>query len=367
MNIVILRTGTSDFGRIGTYNVQEVGLAKALKKLGHDVSVVYLNRPTDRVMQDKVYDFVNYVPHRHIGLHGMFDVNLLAAFFPDRVIMFSDNQLWTKVVANWCKKRGITCVVYFGAVLSNTPRWLNRASTRLILAWNKKALRTTLNLAKTEAVRQELISCGLDCHGVVPVGLDMGIMKPTVEPDPGFRGEMGIPQKAKVLLFVGRLSPYKRPLSACDVLKAMLAHGVDTHLVMIGTGRLEKALKNHIAALGLEKHVTLVSKVPYGDMHRYFTSCDCCINMSPVEIFGMTILESMYYGIPLVAHAAPGPNEIIKHGETGYLCNTDDVREWVAAIMDAISNRDSIATKSRREVEERFSWDAVAKGFLVNA
>lgn len=367
MNIVILRTGTGNFGKIGTYNVQEVGLAKALKKLGHNVSVLFLNRQTDKVVQDEVYDFVHYVPHRHIGVHGMFDVNLLGNFSPDRVIMFSDNQLWTRVVARWCRARGIVCVVYFGAVLSNARHWLNQAYTKWILAWNKKAFKTTVNLAKTEKVRQELVSCGVTCHGVVHIGLDSTVLNPDAKPDPKFREKLGIPSGAKVLLYVGRFVPNKRPLAACDVLKAMLDRGIDTHLVMVGNGRLKEAVEAHIAELGLEKHVTLVPEVPYGDMHRYFVSCDCCINMSHVEIFGMTILESLYYGTPIVAHAAPGPNEIIRHGETGYLCDTDDAQLWVDTIMAAISNRAMIAAMSRRDVEERFSWDAVAKGFLVNA
>lgn len=366
MNIVILRTGTGNFGKIGTYNVQEVGLAKALKKLGHNVSVLFLNRPTDKVVQDEVYDFVYYVPHRHIGVHGMFDVNLLGNFAPDRVIMFSDNQLWTKVVANWCKARGIVCVVYFGAVLSNARHWLNQAYTKLILAWNRKAFKTTLNLAKTETVKRELAACGVKCHGVVHIGLDSTVLNPDAKPDPGFREKLGIPPEAKVLLYVGRFAPNKRPFAACDVLKAMLDRGIAAHLVMIGNGRLKEEVETHIANLKLEKQVTLVPEVLYADMHRYFVSCDCCINMCHVEIFGMTILESMYYGIPLVAHTAPGPNEIIKHGMTGYLCDTDDVREWVDPIMAAISNRTMIAANARREVEERFVWDATAKGFLLN-
>ena len=77
VRIVILRTGTSDFGKIGTYNVQEVGLAKALKKKGHKVDVLYLNRNVKKIEDDEIYSYVHYLPHRHIGLHGIFDVNLL--------------------------------------------------------------------------------------------------------------------------------------------------------------------------------------------------------------------------------------------------------------------------------------------------
>lgn len=136
--LVIIRLNVGDFGKIGTYNVQEVGLANALTSLGHAVSVLYLNRDVKRITRDESYDFVFYLPHKSIGLHGIFDVKILESFCPEEIIVFSDNQLWSKNVIYWCKNRKIPCVHYFGAVLSNNNFWINQIYTKLILFRNKR-------------------------------------------------------------------------------------------------------------------------------------------------------------------------------------------------------------------------------------
>ncbi len=103
MKIVILRLNTGDFGKIGTYNVQEVGIANALIKMGHKVNVLFLHRNTTRIIEDETYNFVYYLPHKTFLMHGIFNTNLLDKFAPERVILVSDNQLWAKNVILWCK------------------------------------------------------------------------------------------------------------------------------------------------------------------------------------------------------------------------------------------------------------------------
>ena len=363
MNIIIVRPNTSNFGKIGTYNVQEVGLAKALIHKGHNVTVIYTHRTVSTIETDSTYDYVKYIPHRTFGLHGIFKVNVFSQYSPDLVIMFSDNQLWAKNIITWCGKRGIKCIQYMGAVLSDNPKWLNQFYTKLILKRNIRSYKKSINIAKTNKVRIEMEKLGVRCSGVISVGLDDTILQNTTNLDMQIRASLGFDRDEMVLLFVGRLVNYKKPMMACDILNTLLKKGVKARLVIIGQGTQKEQLLEYIKQLDIEKQVTYVGRVSYDSMYRYYVACDCLINLSAQEIFGMTILEAMYYSIPVVAHTAPGPNDIIKNKKTGYLIDSDDLNVWCNAIKSAIDNRIELGTASRKCITDNYMWDKIAEQF----
>lgn len=365
MRVVILRIGTSDFGRIGTYNVQEVGLAKSLIKMGHQVSVLYLIRPVKTVVKDETYDFVYYLPHKTIGMHGIFDVSMMEEFNPERVIVWCDNQLWSKNVIIWCKKRNIPCVCYFGAVLSNQDYWLNQLYTKLILMRNRRSFNYSINCAKTEAVKEEMIRLGLPFHRVINVGLDETILSDKRNMDLQTRNELGFSDKQFVLLFIGRLIDYKRPFLACDITTELRNRGYDAQLIIIGKGKLEKELEEYIALEDKASYIQWKKRIPYEEIYKYMISADCCINLSAIEIFGMTILEAMYYGLPVVAQEAPGPNIIIENNKSGLICDIgDDPKAWADKVLYANDNRVRFSKEAHRRVCDTFVWDKIAVEFL---
>ena len=365
MKIVILRTNTSDFGKVGTYNVQEIGLANALIKKGHDVSVIYLNRDTETVITDESYNYVYYLPHKTFGLHGIFDVNLLAQFNPEKVILFSDNQLWAKNVILWCKKRDITCVQYMGGVLSDNLGFLHQFYTKLILLRNRKSYHYSINVAKTTRVQREMEKHKVPFTKVISIGLDSDLLSSKRSIDYEIRSELGYSNSDKVVLFVGRIIDFKKPFLACDIAKELYHTDDKYRLILIGKGPLQDELKEYIEKNKMDKYVKYIERVPYTEIYKYMVASDCLINLSSKEIFGMTILEAMYYELPVVAHKAPGPNDIIDDGVTGILCDTDDVKTWCALISEALNERQNLGKKANEVIEKRFLWDSIAEEFLA--
>lgn len=364
MRIVILRTNTSDFGKVGSYNVQEVGLANALNKKGHQVYVLYLNRKTSSIKQDEKYEFVYYLPRISLGLHGIFDTKLLATFKPDKVILFSDNQLWAKNVIMWSKINNVECVQYFGGVLSDNSSWLNQLYTRLILKRNIRSYNNSINVAKTKKVQEEMSRLKVPFRKVINIGLDDTILKDINTLDLHQRESLGLENDELILLFVGRLVDYKKPLSACDVLLELRKRGIRSKLIIIGKGNQETELHNYIKENRLESSIIWEERVPYEDMYKYMISSDCFINFSSKEIFGMAILEAMYYGVPVVANRAPGPNEIIENNVSGYFCESDNASVWADKVLLAIENRKSISSAAQKRVMDKFLWNKIADEFI---
>lgn len=364
MRIVILRTNTSDFGKVGTYNVQEIGLANALMKMGHKVNVLFLHKKTKKIISDNTYKFVYYLPHKKIGLHGIFDVRILDKFKPNRIILFSDNQLWAKNVIMWCRKKSIPCIQYMGGVLSDNPGWLHQFYTKLILKRNIKSYRYSINVAKTTRVKNEMIKHSIPFSKVIGIGLDAELLSENKSPDFEIRKDLHYSPNEKIMLFVGRIIDYKKPFLACDIAKELYGKDNSYRLILIGKGPLQDQLKEYIHKNNMSKFIRYIERVPYNEMYKYMVASDCLINLSSKEIFGMTILEAMYYGLPVVAHKAPGPNDIIDSGVNGILCNTDDIIRWCALIEKGIKRKDLFGSNARHTIKQKYLWDSIANEFV---
>jgi 1,2-diacylglycerol 3-alpha-glucosyltransferase len=97
-------------------------------------------------------------------------------------------------------------------------------------------------------------------------------------------------------------------------------------------------------------------------MWQYFGATDAMVNLNTGEIFGMAILEAMYYGCPVVARHAPGPDYIIEDGVDGLLGADDDaVMAAVERVTEPGRLHDTIARNARAKVRDRFLWDSTAK------
>jgi 1,2-diacylglycerol 3-alpha-glucosyltransferase len=86
------------------------------------------------------------------------------------------------------------------------------------------------------------------------------------------------------------------------------------------------------------------------------------VNLNTEEIFGMAILEAMYYGCPVAARHAPGPDYIIEDGVDGLLgAEDEEVMAAVERVTEQDRFHDAIARNARAKVRDRFLWDSTAK------
>lgn len=364
MRVGILRLNVANFGKINTYNVQEIGLAREIMGYGHQVDVFYLYKNVKDVTNDIKYPFVHYFPHKSFRIHGIFNVNLLELYELDSLIVFADNQLWENHVINWCSKKGIPCICYWGAVLSTTKKWINQFYTWAIYRKNYRSYFKSINVTKTKKVMDELIKMKIPAHEVIHVGLDKHLMESNIIEEEIIRKQLNIPDNAKVLLYVGRLVPNKNPLMAVKLLHEMLNDDPDYYMVIIGDGELRRELADAIQLLGVGNRILWKEMVEYNEMYKYYLACDCMINLCAAEIFGMSMLESMYYGKPVVARYAAGPAEYIKDGQTGYFCYSDSVKEWKQKIEIAIKKDKTLIKKAQILIRENYLWSNSAMKFL---
>jgi len=376
MNITFLKLYITDELNSNFYNSQEIGLAKAVTRVHpeHRANIVLLSKGESKRQEitDKVTLYV--VNAKRIGHHGMLDLELLKELKTDLVHLLADNMLYVPNVIRYCRKNGIKYHLYIGTLFTDSNKWYRKALDRLMMARNIAEYRKSPTYVKTPAVQEQCKELGIVAK-LAPVGLNPEDVVVSERSMDEIRAQYGIPADKKVLLFVGRLEEYKHPLDAIDAMR-----GLDDHLVIVGQGPLEEAIRQRIKEYGFDDIVTIIPRVPNTEMKHLYKACDYYVNFNPDEIYGMSILEAMAHRCLVFAIHAPGPDFLIENGVTGFLC--DSVEKMTLKIcrceaeaeaackmtakVDGISGgekSEAILEAARQQILDKFIWDKLVKRF----
>jgi glycosyltransferase involved in cell wall biosynthesis len=153
------------------------------------------------------------------------------------------------------------------------------------------------------------------------------------------RAELGIPSDRHIVGLVGRLEQGKRHDRFLDVVDELLHRGLSVHGLIVG-GSLPGApdgserLRAAVRQRGLEGTVTLTGHV--ADARQVIELMDVLVSVAVVEAFGIALVEAMALGVPVVAVAAGGPDEIIEDGRSGLLvpvARRDGIAEAVGRLV----------------------------------
>ena len=175
------------------------------------------------------------------------------------------------------------------------------------------------------------------------------------------RRVLQLPDDAWVVANVGRLHPDKDQATLIEgFAEALPTLPPSSLLVIIGTGRLESALRAQVERLQISDRVVFTGQV--ADARRYFKAFDVFALSSDHEPFGMVLLEAMAAGNMLVCSDCGGATEVV--GDTGVLYPLGKSEELAAALCQISSYGNAQITQNQRDMGvrlvEQFS-DAAAR------
>ncbi len=157
------------------------------------------------------------------------------------------------------------------------------------------------------------------------------------------------------LLFVGRISMEKGVHRAIDV-----AHFLDMPLIIAAKlDPVDMAYFNEYVGPSLSDEIQWIGEVDEAERNKLMSEAYCFLHpITWPEPFGLTLIESMACGCPVIAIGLGSIPEIIKHGKTGFVAkNTDDIIEYVTKV-NTIDR-----TYCRAYALEKFSGKAMATGY----
>jgi glycosyltransferase involved in cell wall biosynthesis len=177
--------------------------------------------------------------------------------------------------------------------------------------------------------------------------------------------KIGRPNEDNVLriLFAGRLHAQKNLHVVLQQLTRLPAHTFEFHVV--GDGPLKEGLTQRASALGLSGAVTWHGWLSRAEMPGMYQSSDCLVNPSLYEGMSNAVLEAMACGLPVLASKVAGNEELVVHGENGFLFELAD-REGVSSCLIQMRDADLRRRMSEkaRATAVRLSWKSTALQYL---
>jgi len=163
----------------------------------------------------------------------------------------------------------------------------------------------------------------------------------------------------KLIVHASNYRPVKR---ASDVLKIFLdiRREVPSKLLFLGTGVEIGEIRRRVIDLKIEKDVFFLGVTRQID--AYIACADLFLLPSEQESFGLVALESMAYGVPVVASDVGGLPEVIEHGVSGFLAPCGNTAMMARYAIDLLNDKEMYAAVSQKSAERalnNFSADVV--------
>ncbi|MEU1720605.1 D-inositol-3-phosphate glycosyltransferase [Nonomuraea sp. NPDC005692] len=204
---------------------------------------------------------------------------------------------------------------------------------------------------------------------VVNPGVNLTVFQPASQG--AARQRLGLPQDARVLLFVGRIQPLKAPDVLLRAASRMLIDdpSLRGRLVVAcvggpsGNGLARPSILTELAGeLGISDVVRLVPPAPQEELADWYRAADVTVVPSYSESFGLVALESQACGTPVAAAAVGGLRTAVADGVSGVLVDGHEPDEWARVLHRLVTLpewREQLSRGARTHAAA-FGWQATA-------
>jgi glycosyltransferase involved in cell wall biosynthesis len=213
-----------------------------------------------------------------------------------------------------------------------------------------------------DATRIAMVPCGFSPDEFLPVRRDDA------------RRRLGLPLDRPIVLQLGRMVPRK---GVDNVIRAIAIaqreHGVDPLLVVVGgesdvpdperTPEIGR-LMGVAAEEGAAERVKFVGRRARAELRDFYCACDAFVTTPWYEPFGITPIEAMACGVPVIGARVGGIQYTVQHGRTGFLVEPKDPAELARRLVQVFSDPaigQLFGRRGRRRAYQMFTWQRVAQ------
>lgn len=169
------------------------------------------------------------------------------------------------------------------------------------------------------------------------------------------RAQLGLAETDRVILNIGRVGVEKHLDEILRIMQSYLPQRPGVKLVIVGDGIAKASLVAMAAELGIENQIVFAGERPWDEINLYYMLGDVFVGASESETQGLTYIEAMASGLPVVAKEDRCLDSVLTHGENGYFYKAPEDFTWA---LDNILFDDSTMRRLSMGAEEtakRFS------------
>jgi glycosyltransferase involved in cell wall biosynthesis len=179
------------------------------------------------------------------------------------------------------------------------------------------------------------------------------------------RIKFNITSTDKILLFLGNLTPQKRPDRFVEIIKLVKQNFPDIKAWIVGDGVLRKDTEELVKKYDLQNNITFWGYQQ--NVTELIAASDLLVLSSDTEGLPGVVLECGYLGVPAVSANVGGINECLENGKTGYVVQTQnpvDYSNYIVELLNDEEKRNTMGLLSMKKVKTGFTMDMVAEKYL---
>ncbi len=209
---------------------------------------------------------------------------------------------------------------------------------------------------------------------ILAPGVELGHFQPTSRQFA--RAQLKLPLNGVVFMTLGRMDKRKGYNHCIDAFalfrkKRRLKH---SYLVIFSGGTklteeeklYKRSLKQLAKTYDLEHNILFRRAVERDKVNLAYSASDVYMCLSPYEPFGLTVVESMATGTPVIVTKNGGPANIIRNGETGYIVDPVNTAQIVTIMNNLVADQHTynrVRMQGHKDAVENYAWEKRARRF----
>jgi 1,2-diacylglycerol 3-alpha-glucosyltransferase len=347
-----------------------VNLKRELEKLGHEVRVLTLSDEAKSYVKDDI----TYISSIGVG-----------KIYPGARVTIFKNDKYLQQIMDWqpdvihtqcefstfrlakhlAKRLHIPITHTYHTVYEDYTHYFSpnqKWGKAMVALFSRKVLkRAAYVIAPTEKVSTLLQGYGVKQPiKVIPTGIDLSSFRKTKEMRNNIRHTWNIPEKDRVLIFVGRLGKEKN-LEEILSYFSQIDHK-NLSLLIVGDGPQRQQLEKYARKLEIEQKVTFTGMVPPKEIPSYYHAADLFVSASNSETQGLTYIEALASGLPALCRKDPCLENVVENGVNGWLFETfGEFEKYINRIFSDQDEYQKLSARAEKKAFDHYSSVSFAK------
>lgn len=341
----VLLTTDTFYPMINGVVISTNNLYEELRKFGHDVRILTLSEDGKERIDGDIYYLKSFNLNIYPGakIKKPFNTEVsehLLAWAPD--IVHSQTEFSTMINAKYISwKLKVPHIHTYHTMYEEYLAYILKGKV-LRPGAMRLLVRLLLNLldkviAPTEKVKKSLLDYGVKTDiSVIPTGIDLGNFQKSLNPEEAtmLRLKYNLHPKDKVILYLGRIAQEKNIDEIINIYEKIQREFSDIKLLIVGKGPYLDTLKAFAEEKNLNNKVIFTGMVPPREVYKYYKLADVFVTASTSETQGLTYIEALSSGIPVICKYDPCIEGVIEDRKNGLVyTNEDDFIEAIKYIF----------------------------------